>query len=90
MEIYMLALGGLIGSALKAWLTMSQNTFSKQSMADILVGGLVGLLWSVWPMFELPATASLVQKAALVGAFAYFSSDVISNLAKRFGGVSKP
>ena len=85
MDAYVLALGGVIGSAVKAWVTVSQPTWSKQSAVDVVLGGVVGLLWTLWPPFDLPATASLVQKAAIVGVTAYFSSDLISNLAKRFG-----
>ena len=88
MDAYVLALGGVIGSAVKAWVTVSQPTWSKQSAIDVVLGGVVGLLWTLWPPFDLPVTASLVQKAAIVGVTAYFSSDLISNLAKRFGLVA--
>lgn len=88
MEVYVLALGGLVGSAVKSWVTMSQATFSKQSVVDIVIGGVVGLLWPIWPPLPLPEGASLVQQAALVGCFAYFSSDLIANLARRFGGTA--
>lgn len=90
MESYVLALGGLIGSAIKAWVTVEQPTLSKQSLIDIILGGAVGLLWTIWPPFDLPATASLVQRAAIVGITAYFSSDLLANLARRFMPASPP
>lgn len=82
-----LAIGGVLGAAFKAWMTVSQETFSRRSVADVVIGGLVGLLWTVYPVFQLPEGASLVQKGALVGIVAYTSSDLLSNLARRFGVV---
>jgi hypothetical protein len=76
---YAFFLGGLIGTAVKAWLTTSQATFSKQSAVDVALGGIVGLLWNLYPPFALPAGASLVQQAALVGLTTYAASDVVGN-----------
>lgn len=80
-----MALGGLIGSGLKAWVTRSQETFSRASIADVLIGGAVGILYPLFPIVELPAAATALQKAAMIGVLAYFSSDLVANVAGRLG-----
>lgn len=84
-----MAVGGIVGSALKAFVTNSQHTLSRQSIADILIGGAVGILYPLFPLIELPATASPLQKAAMIGVLAYFSSDLTANIATKLG-LKKP
>lgn len=79
-----LAFGGLVGSALRVWVTNDQVNFSKQSIADLVIGAAVGLLWPLYPLFDFPANANIVQQAAIVGLVAYFSSDLLTNVATRF------
>lgn len=85
MEAAILALGGIVGSALKAWVTTDQMNVSKNTVADVLIGGAVGLIYPLYPVIDFPAAATLVQKAAIIGMIAYFSSDLITNVAARFG-----
>lgn len=81
---YALALGGLVGAALKAILTTSQPTISRQSLGDIITGGAVGLLWTTFGL-PMPETATTVQQAAWVGLAAWASADALSNIVKRVG-----
>ena len=90
MEMWYLALGGLVGSALKAWITASQATFSKKSIGDVLIGGAVGLLWPVLGPIPIPADLAIAQKAALVGVLAYVASDFLQNAITRVSRMVAP
>jgi hypothetical protein len=74
------AIGGLVGSALRVLLTNDQETFSKKSISDIVVGGAVGLLFNIYPVIELPANATLLQQASLVGFIAYATGDLFQSV----------
>jgi uncharacterized membrane protein YraQ (UPF0718 family) len=80
-----LALGGIVGSALRVFITNDQTTFSRKSIGDILVGGAVGVLWPLYPLVELPVGASVLQQASLIGVVSYLAGDVIQNLVQRVG-----
>lgn len=85
-----LALGGLVGSAARALLTTSQPTFSRRSLADVLIGGAVGFLWPLYPLIDFPAGATMFQKAVIVGVIAYFAGDVLLNSFQRLtAGLAK-
>jgi len=85
MEAIYLALGGLVGSGLKAYVTTTQENFSKQSLADVLIGGAVGLLYPLYPVIDFPAGASIVQKAVMIAVIAYFSADLIPGILSKLG-----
>lgn len=80
-----LAIGGLAGSLLRVVVTQDQDTFSKKSVADVVVGGAVGLLYPLYPVIELPAGASILQQAALVGVISYLTGDFVQSIVGRFG-----
>ena len=88
--VYAYAIGGLVGSAVRAVITTSQVTLSRQSIVDVLIGGAVGLLWPLYPVIELPAHASTLQNATIVGLFAYMSGDFVVNALRRIGALTKP
>lgn len=78
-------IAGLVGSALKAWVSNDQASFSKKSLADILIGGAVGVLYPLFPLIPLPEGANLLQQGAIIGVISYFSSDLITNVMTKFG-----
>lgn len=78
-------LAGLIGSALKAWVSSDQKTFSRKSVADVVIGAAVGILYPLYPLIPLPKEANLLQQAALIVALAYVSSDFIQNGLAKIG-----
>jgi uncharacterized membrane protein YraQ (UPF0718 family) len=84
-----LALGGIAGSALKAFVSNDQVTLSRKSIADVLLGGAVGVLLPLFPVIPIPKDASVLQQAALVGAVAYLAGDVLVNLFQKLTGVDK-
>lgn len=84
-----LALGGIAGSALKAYVSADQVTFGRKSLADVLLGGAVGVLLPLFPIIPIPKDASILQQAALVGAVAYLTGDVLVNLFGKLVGVDK-
>jgi len=88
--VYAYAIGGLVGSAVRAAITTSQGTFSKQSIVDVVIGGAIGLLWPIYPVIELPAHATVLQQATIVGLFAYMSGDFVVNALRRLGALTKP
>ena len=85
MDAIYLALGGLVGSGLKAWLTTTQENFSKQSLADVLIGGAIGFLYPIYPLIDFPVSASIAQKAVMLAVLAYFSADMIPNVLSKIG-----
>lgn len=80
-----LALGGIAGSSLKAVTANDQITFSRKSVADILIGGAVGVLYPLFPIIALPPNAGLLQQAVMIAVIAYFTGDVAVNLAQKLG-----
>lgn len=78
-------LAGLIGSALKAWVSNDQASFSKKSVADVAIGAAVGILYPLFPVIPLPESASLIQQGAVIGLVSYFSSDLITNVMTKLG-----
>lgn len=81
-------IAGLVGSGLKAWVSNDQSSFSKKSLADVLIGGAVGVLYPLFPFFPMPDGATLLQQSALIGVVSYFSSDLITNIMTKLGLVS--
>ncbi len=78
-------LAGLVGSALKAWVSADQKTLSRKSIADVVIGAAVGILYPLYPLVPLPKDANLIQQAALIGVLAYVSSDFIQNALAKVG-----
>lgn len=78
-------IAGLIGSGLKAWVSNDQASFSKKSLADVLIGGAVGILYPLMPFVPFPEGATLLQQSAMIGVISYFSSDLITNVMTKFG-----
>lgn len=79
-------IGGLIGGALKAWASNSQDTWSRKSLADVFVSGLVGLLWPSLGPIPLPAGANIVQQAAFIALVSYAASHLVTNVVEKLGG----
>jgi len=80
-----LALGGALGALARAYFTGEQATWGRGTLRDVVVGGVIGFVWtvpiaSIWPPFDLPA-ASLAKQAVLMGFICYACADSIANLA---------
>lgn len=78
-------IAGLVAAALKSYVSADQATFSRKSVADIIIGGAVGLLYPLFPLVPLPTEATLLQQAALVGVLCYFSSDLLTGILTKLG-----
>lgn len=78
-------LAGLIGSALKAWVSNDQASLSKKSVADVAIGAAVGILYPLYPILPIPEHASIIQQGAIIGVISYFSSDLITNVMTKLG-----
>lgn len=91
-----LAVGGALGVVVRVFLTNGQKNISRESVQDVLLGALIGYLWSVplpyelpiigvgWPPFTFPETARVGQKAAMVGGFTWLTAEVIKRLLMRY------
>ena len=79
------AIAGLVAAALKAFVSADQATLSRKSVADVLIGGAVGILYPLFPVVPLPETANLLQQAVLVGVLSYFSSDLLQGILGKLG-----
>lgn len=73
-----LFVGGLIGSACRAYLTKSQETFSRQSLGDVVIGAIVGVLYPQFPILG-PLAGNVVQQASMVAIMGYFGASAIQN-----------
>jgi VIT1/CCC1 family predicted Fe2+/Mn2+ transporter len=78
-------IAGLIGSGLKAWVSNDQASLSKKSLADVLIGGAVGVLYPLMPLVPIPDHATMLQASTLIGIMSYFSSDLITNVLTKLG-----
>lgn len=76
---------GLIASGLKAFVSTDQANISKKSIADVVIGGAVGVLYPLFPVIPIPETASVLQQAVLVGVVSYFSSDLLTGILAKLG-----
>lgn len=77
-------IAGLIGAALKAWATTSQETFSKRSVVDIILGGAAAVLIPQFAPNLIPTGVSLLTQSIIVGVVSYASSDLIQNMLGKF------
>lgn len=82
-------LAGLIASALKVFVAGDQATISRKSIADVILGGAVGILYPLYPLVPMPEHATLLQQSMLVGVICYFSSDLITNVLAKLGVAQK-
>lgn len=77
-------IAGLLGSALKAWATTSQDTFSKRSVIDVILGGAAAVLIPQFLPNVIPTGVSLLTQAIIVGVISYASSDLIQNMLGKY------
>jgi hypothetical protein len=78
-------IAGLVGSALKAFVSTDQANFSKKSIADVVIGAAVGILYPLVPFVPIPETANLLQQAVMIGVISYFSSDLLTGVLSKLG-----
>ena len=76
-----LAAGGLVGSAMRLLVNKDQPTLSRQSVVDLVTGGLVGIF--VPAVYAFPDGWTLAQQAAAVALIAYFCSDLVTHTLRR-------
>lgn len=74
--------GGFLGSLLRASVNKMQPTLSKQTLVDVVVGGLVGLI--IPAVDPWPEGWTVIWKGASVAVVSYVSSDLVTNLMQRF------
>lgn len=78
-------IAGLVAAGLKAFFSADQATVSRKSVADVIIGGAVGILYPLYPLFPLPAGANLLQRAAVVLVICYVSTDLLQNILGKAG-----
>jgi len=76
---------GLLGSALKAYVTTSQATFSRRSVGDVLTGGVIAVLVPIYAPVLLPAAENIFGQGMVIFALSYFSSDLVTNVLVKIG-----
>lgn len=81
----LLFIAGLVGSALRAASTYSHDTFSPKSITDVIVGGIVGVLY---PLSGAPLPADPWQAAAVVAGASYVGASVLQGALGRLGGAT--
>lgn len=82
-------IAGVVASALKVFVAGDQATVSRKSIADVILGGAIGILYPLYPLVPLPDAANLLQQSMLVGVICYFSSDLITNILAKLGVAQK-
>lgn len=69
---------GVIGSGCRAALTTSQGFWTRKSFVDLVIGGLTGILYPLYPL--IPLAGNPYQQAAMVAVLSYFAGDALQNL----------
>jgi hypothetical protein len=80
-----LLIAGLLGSALKAYISTDQTTFSKKSVVDVVIGGLAALLIPQFFPSLLPPDANVASTFAIVAVLSYVSSDLVQGVLGKIG-----
>jgi len=70
-------LAGIIGAGLRAFLAASQEAVSRKSVVDVIVGGLVGGLYPLYPV--IPLVGNWLQQGLEVALLSYVAGDVVQN-----------
>lgn len=96
MEMIWMAIGGALGALAKAIFTTDEPTLSpgvwrpsKATVRDVLIGAVIGYVWNLYPVIELPAAASVSQRALLVAVVAYFGADLLPNVLGQLRSAKK-
>lgn len=96
-EPYALAGAAMLGVAARAYFTNGQRNVSRETIQDVVIGGVLGYLWTVppitvdlpiigelgWPPFHFPATWALGYRAVIIGALTWGSIDTIKKIVMR-------
>lgn len=80
-----LMLGGAVGSFLRAWITRAQETWSRKTLVDVLLGGAIGLLWDTIMPIEFKAGTTLLQQATILGVLAATGNATWTSAAAKLG-----
>jgi len=86
MDTLIFLAAGALGAALRALAANDQDTFSRKSIVDVVVGALAGVLYPVFPVMALPTDASVWQQAALVALVGYVGASIAQNTIGRIQG----
>lgn len=78
-------LAGLVGGALKAFLSNSQENISVKSLGDVVIAGLVGLLWPALGPIPIPEKLTLIQQAGFITFISYTGSHVVTSVLGKIG-----
>lgn len=80
-EAIALASGGVLGCAARALVSQSQDLISRKTIADLIIGGLVGIVYPLIAPIPIPSSghANLIQQAAFVGIVSYVADHVLVN-----------
>lgn len=76
---------GLIGGALKAAITNTQETISKRSLVDVVIGGLAAVLIPQFFPNLVPSGTNLFGQGVVVVLISYASSDFVQGILARLG-----
>ena len=78
-----LLVGGLLGGFLRALVSTSQHWYSKYTIVDVVLGGVVGVCYPLIPFIPIPESATIMQRGALVCALAYGGSHFLKAFVDR-------
>lgn len=78
---------GMAGSFLRAWVTFSRQTWSKQAAVETVLGGLGALLLPSVPLFSGLGAWGQIATAAVV---TYAASDFTINFARQIAAKLRP
>lgn len=77
MATLMLTGAGAVGTALRALVSQSQDTFSRKTLADVVIGAFIG---GLWPQLGLPMLGTtMLGQAFFIALLSYFTDHALQN-----------
>lgn len=73
--------GGVVGCACRAAISKSQDFYTRKTVADLIIGGLTGIIYPVIAPIPIPSSAhaNIIQQAAFVALVSYFVDHLLQN-----------
>lgn len=90
LQALLLFIGGAAGAFCRAACSVTQQTLSRRTIADVLIGGFIGVLLPILPLerlvgFRIDATLTAYQLMALAGIIGFVGNWTTTLIGWRLG-----
>lgn len=83
-------IAGLIGAALRAAFNPEQVTLSRQTLGDVVLGGLIGVFFMDMSPVQFDPAMPLLKRAIGVAGVSWLAGDVLRDAIRRWAGAKEP